>query len=132
MLSCKGCGAQRETRYLRDGLCFSCSKGKTTAAIGAPTSNFLTASALSRLPDQSQEIKPADSLSIVGDKRRYELMEQELARFHDEQSSERSRHEQPEKRPQPKEAWTTSTAPMQTSHIGLVVYVTHTDAEVIE
>ncbi|TNV87399.1 hypothetical protein FGO68_gene1667 [Halteria grandinella] len=66
MLSCGGCRTQRETRYLRDGLCFGCSKGKAVTVIGAP---FLTATMLDRLAGPREEILPSDSLSVVGDKR---------------------------------------------------------------
>jgi hypothetical protein len=85
-------------------------KGKAATVVGVLTPNFLSATMLDRLPGPREEIRPADSLSSVGDKRRYELMEQELAHFYDEhnksedQPSERARHEHPEKRPKAREA----------------------------
>lgn len=88
---------------MKNGLCFSCSKGKAATIVGTPTPKFLTATMLSCLPGPREEIQPTDSLSVVGDKRRYELMEQELAHFPNErnqsedQSSEESMHKHPEK-----------------------------------
>jgi hypothetical protein len=84
MLSCRGCGAQRETRYLKDGLCSGCSKVKAPTAVAVPTPKFLTATMLNRLPALREDIQPTDSLSVVGNKRRYELMEQELAYYPNE------------------------------------------------
>ncbi|TNV74328.1 hypothetical protein FGO68_gene418 [Halteria grandinella] len=79
VLSCKVCGAQREARYTQDGMCFVYSKGKAVVVVGAPTPKFLTATMLNSLPGPRKEIQPTESLSVVGDKRRHELKEQELA-----------------------------------------------------
>jgi hypothetical protein len=69
---------------MKDRLCFSCSKGKVATTIGALTPKFLTATMLNRLPALKEDIQPTDSLSVVGNKRRYELMEQELAYYPNE------------------------------------------------
>jgi hypothetical protein len=82
MLSGGSCAAQRETRYLRDGLCFGCSKTKTKIIVNVPTSYFLNARALTQLP-QKQEIGPDDSLSMIGVKRQRELMEGEYNHDYD-------------------------------------------------
>jgi len=53
-----------------------CSKVKSV--INVPISGLLTAGAVNKLPKQ-QEIGPNDSLSVIGDNRQLELMEDELA-----------------------------------------------------
>lgn len=54
-----------------------CSKGKAKTVVNAPTSS-LTAAVLQHLPEKKQEILPDDSNSMIGTKRRRELLEEEL------------------------------------------------------
>jgi hypothetical protein len=103
MASCIECGSERQARYLTNGLCATCPKGKANTVINVPTSGFLTAGALNRLP-QLKELGPKDSLSVIGDKRQRELMEDELRNFprdlkngDDLSESEKSKHEHPKK-----------------------------------
>jgi hypothetical protein len=115
---------------MKDGLCFSCSKGKAATIVGGPTSKFLTATILNSLGGPREEIQPNDSLSVVGDKRRHELMEQELARFpaEDIQSDTEPNENDPNKRASSSTALVTQA----TTYGKHVLVVSHLDTDAIK
>ena len=78
MSKCSKCSKDSQARRLTDGLCVMCMKVKAKTLANVPTSKFLNAIALTKLP-QKQEIGPSDSLSMIGGKRQRELMEEELS-----------------------------------------------------
>jgi hypothetical protein len=133
------CGKDSEARHLTDGLCAVCVKVKAKTVANVPTSNFLNASALTKLP-QKQEIGPSDSLSMIGGKRQRELMEEELshspkyAQFKENYSeSEESKHDYPQKRQKPNaEQWSFSTGVNHRVSVERIIVVSHTDAEAIK
>jgi len=70
---------------------------------------------------------------MIGDKRRRELMEDELRNFpQDLSESEESKHEHPQKRQETTRVQSFDTVPLQTTIVGHVIVVSYTDAGAIE
>ena len=139
MRKCSKCSKDSQARRLTDGLCAMCVKVKAKTVANVPTSKFLNASVLTKIP-QKQEIGPSDSLSMIGGKRQRELMEEELsyspkdAQFEENYSeSEESKQDYPQKRQKSNaEQWSFSTGVNHRVSVERIIVVSHTDAEAIK